>query len=246
MKKALFAFAVNLLFVSLFFCSNLFCTEFNISAGAGGNFGGFLTRYKANDKTGEGKMIQNLEQINYGGHVFIDAFYGELTIIFQNGSGSYNEIMSINGVLAPRNGDSWETMLGFCLLGKYPFTHSKKLSYFPLLGIEYQFALSQKRRPDGGLIYDRTNGIQETDKNGNALDISSWNSFWINLGAGMDYNFTRTSFMRVELLYGFRLMTSYERDGLAQTKEIMEKKNLNLGGLTSGPSLRIGLGYKFI
>jgi hypothetical protein len=42
-------------------------------------------------------------------------------------------------------------------------------------------------------------------------------------------------YLRTELLYGFRLMTPYEVDA----------PNPKLAGLTSGPSLKIGLGYRF-
>ena len=136
-------------------------------------------------------------------------------------------------------------MLGLSFLGKYPFNLTEKISLFPLLGIEYQVSISQRRRPSGGFIYDRINGLQEEDKDGQAFEKSIWNSFWINLGVGTDFIIVKGLFVRGELLYGFRLMTPYEKDGLEQTKVIIGDNDPKLAGLTSGPSLRLGVGYRF-
>jgi len=235
-----------LVFISMIvLCGSLWGADFSLSAGAGGLLGGFFTRYTASGSSGSGKMTQKMNQFNFGGLAFFDATYGELAVIIQRGSNTYDEVMSKNGTLVPRTGDGWETMLSFSLLGKYPFTLTKRFTLFPLLGIEYQLALSERRRPNGGLIYDRTDGIEETDNNGKAFDISAWNSFWINLGAGADFSITKGLFARGELLYGFRLMTPYEKDGLEQLKAMLNDNSPKLSGLTSGPSLRLSLGYRF-
>ena len=230
--------------LAVIFCGNLWA-DFSLSAGAGGLLGGFFTRYNASGSSGSGKMTQDVNQLNYGGLVFFDATYGELAVIIQGGSNTYDENMSLSGVLVPRTGDGWETVLGFSLLGKYPFKLTEKFKLFPLLGIEYHVALSQRRRPSGGLIYDRDDSYLELDKDDHLYNISVWNSTWINVGAGTDFSITKSLFVRGELLYGFRLMTPYEKDNLEQLKGILHDNNPSLGGLTSGPSIRFSVGYRF-
>lgn len=240
MKKALFF----IILVSL--CMGLWGVDFSISTGTGGLFGGLFTRYKASSSVSSGEITQNINQLNFGGFAFFDATYGELAVIVQRGSNSYDENMYREGEPVSMTGDGWETMLGFCLLGKYPFTPAERISLFPLLGVEYQFSLSQRRRPDNyNLIYDRTNGTRDQDKDGKAYNISVWNSIWINLGVGMDFSLVKSLFVRGELLYGFRLMTPYEADGLEQMKNALNDNDPKLGGLTSGPSFRLAAGYRF-
>jgi len=238
-----------LLVLSLFICGNLFAADFSLSAGAGGLLGAFFTRYESSSSSGDMSMTQKVDQLNYGALVFFDASYAELSVLIQSGSNSYDEVMVRDDDDGPdfvaRTGDGWETMLGFCLLGKYPFTLTKKLTLFPLLGIEYQIALSEKRRVNQGIIYDRTNGIYEKDANGNSFDISTWNAFWIHVGVGTDIALAKSFFIRSELLYSFRLMTAYESDGLEQMKSMLNDNDPKLSGLTSGPSLRLCAGYRF-
>jgi len=222
----------------------LFAVPFSMSTGAGGLIGGYFTRYKSSSTTGSGRMSMDVNQLNYGGFVFFDATYAEFAVILQGGLNKYNEVVSDGSAFVARAGDGWETMLGLSLLGKYPFTMTNRTKIFPILGADYQISLVQKRRPDGDIVYDRTNGIQEEDKDGNAFDITTWNSIWIHLGAGADYLLAGRIFLRGEFLYSFRLMTAYERDGLAQAKVLLDDNDPKLRGLTSGPSLRLSAGYR--
>jgi len=232
-------------FLVFFLCGGLWGADFSLSMGAGGLVGGFFTRYKATGTAESERMTQQVNQINYGGLVFFDATYAELAIIIQGASNNYNEVMRRNNAMVPRDGNGWETTLGFSLLGKYPFALTERFTIAPLLGIDYQIALMERRRLTGGIVYDRTNGVEEQDKNGKAFNLSTWNSFWINVGAGLDFNITKVFYARGELLYGFRLMTSYESDGLEQMKDLLNDNSPKLTGLTSGPSLRLVVGYRF-
>ena len=40
-------------------------------------------------------------------------------------------------------------------------------------------------------------------------------------------------------------MTKYERGALELTKDMFNSPNPSLSGLTGGPSLKVGLGYRF-
>ena len=232
--------------VAIFFCKDLWAADFSLSTGGGGLIGGLFTRYKSSSTSSSQEMTQEVNQVNFGGLVFFDATYGELVFTYQRGVNNYTEVMasSSQSDFVERAGEGWETMIGIGLLGKYPFSLTDRLKLFPLLGMEYQVARLQRRRQDG-VVYDRADSFMEQDNDGNKFDISTWNSFWIHLGIGADFYVKKDFFLRGELLYSFRLMTSYEKDGLEQLKTISGDNDPKLSGLTSGPSLRLSAGYRF-
>jgi len=248
MKKTLF-----FLFLAGAFCWNLWAADFTLNAGVGGLIGGLFTRYNLKaDGVIDGNRIkvdagQDMDQFNYGGLVFFDATYVEFSITIQNGINNWQQIMDIDGLESntPAKGDGWESMLGFSLLGKYPFRMGERFTLFPLLGVEYQVALVQQRTQPDGYIYDRTDGLREQDKDGNAYKLSDWNSFFINIGCGADFALKGNFFVRGEILYSFRLMTSYETKNLEYMKAMTGDKDPKLTGLTSGPTLRLSAGYRF-
>ena len=223
----------------------VFATEFTLSAGGGGLFGYTFTRYSLE---GEGiKSIQNMDRLNYAGFLFFDATYGELSVLIQGGNGSFSE--NVNDIPALFfSGKGYETSLGFSLLGKYPFGINERITWFPMLGVEYQIALVQRRLPDGeDVVYDRTKGdfSADRDKDNNPYPLHAWNSFWINIGAGLDFTIAGPLFLRSELLFGFRLPTIYEMGALELAKEQMKISDPKLAGLTGSPALKIGIGYRF-
>jgi hypothetical protein len=192
-----------------------------------------------------------MDRFDYGAFLFFDATYGEFSFIFQGGNNSYDETMDYNGNrvtdLYPGNGTGTELSLGFSLMGKYPFTINKNFTWFPLVGIEYQIALLEWRKPDGARVEDRTNGNlpADRDKDDNTYPLSAWNSLWINVGAGVDYALSGPLFLRGELIFGFRLMTPYEKGAMEMTKDMFNSTEPKNSGLTGSPRLRLALGYKF-
>ncbi|MDR0290705.1 MAG: hypothetical protein LBI06_07205 [Treponema sp.] len=233
-----------------------FGAELSFSAGAGGSLGGFFSRYTLSaDGMVDGNQIkvdagQEHNQLDYGFFGFIDATYAEFSFSYQRGSNTWTETFTVAGLDASlfpsASSKGWETVLGFSLLGKYPFQLNEQFSVFPLLGVEYQISLMQRRaRASDGWVYDRANGLWEMDKDGNAYSLRDWNSFWIKLGGGIDVTLFNNIFLRGELLYGFRTMTPYEIKNLDRTKSLSGDPNPKLGGVTNGPSLRISAGYRF-
>jgi len=222
--------------------------DFSLSAGGGGLLGYTFTRYAL--EGGMVKSTQSMDRINYGGGVFFDAAYGEFAVMFQGGNNSYAEKMDYGATsLADSKGRGSEASLGFSLLGKYPFRINEKIAWFPLLGAEYQIALVEKRRPkDGAITYDRAKGylVEDRDKNGKPYPLSAWNSWWIDVGAGVDYNITGRLFLRGELLFGFRLRADYETGALEVVQNPpVNAKDPKLTGLTGGPALKIAAGWRF-
>jgi hypothetical protein len=228
---------------------------FGMSAGGGALVGGLFTRYTL---TGKGMVennpvdldsSQSMNQFTFGGFVFFDATYGEISVAVQGGLNTFSENMSATSGDDFANdskttGTGSEVMLGFTLLGKYPFVLTESLTLFPLFGVEYQVALAQNRKAGSRPEYDRTDGVRESDSNGEPYTLGSFNSFFIDIGAGLDIAPYPALFFRLEVLYSFRLPTGYELDALKKPKKWLDAPNPKLGGLTSGPSLRTAAGYR--
>jgi len=224
-------------------------TDFSIKSGVGGILGGSFTRYtlKANGDTIKINAKQEMDQLNYGIFAFFDATYGVFSIFYQNGVNNFKEPTDIADFASiTSSGKGWESVLGLSLLGKYPFELNERLTVFPMLGVDYRISLKQERSQPDGHIYDRTDGLREYDKDKNAFKLSDWDSWWINLGGGVDFVLKGNLFLRGELLYGFRLMTSYETKNLELMKDKTGDNNPTLGGVTSGPSIKIAIGWQFI
>ena len=245
---------IIILFLS--FTSAIFAADFSLSVGGGGFAGYTFTRYTLAGDDLTGKYVeskQSMDRVNYGGFIFFDATYVELSVIFQAGNNKWAESVKYpnNVYLTEDKGSGKETSIGISLLGKYPFTISEKLKVFPMIGLEYHFALAQKRKVDGDDVeiwYSREKGElkADRDKDDNHYPLSAWNSLWINVGAGLDFYFTRSLFLRSELLFGFRLPTKYEMGALEVVKqEPTNIKDPSMSGLTGTPSLKIALGYQF-
>ena len=225
---------------------------FSLSVGGGGIMGGVFTRYtlRADGSIGDDQFRletnQRMNQFNYGFFAFFDATYATLSVFMQNGVNTWSEPLLIHDFLEEENsGQGWETILGVSLMGRWPFSLSDRLAVFPMLGLDYHISLRQRRTQPDGFIYDRTDGYIEHDKYGNAFRLSDFNSIWINLGGGMDFTLSGNFFVRGELLYGFRLMTSHERKSLDLLQYELNAPSPRLGGLTSGPSLRLSAGWRF-
>jgi hypothetical protein len=240
--KKIFAPLLLAALLLVFLPQNGYAADFSLSAGGGGLIGYTFTRYSL--ESGAITSTQSMDRLNYAGFLFCDATYGEFSIMIQGGNNTYSENMK---PLTDGKGTGSETSLGFSLLGKYPFTLNEKISWFPLFGVEYQIALIQKRHPDGDLVYNRSKGqlAEDQDKDGKAYPLSAWNSLWIDIGAGLDYNITGSLFLRSELLFGFRLPTPYEMGALEVVKKQTNNQNPKIGGLTGSPALKLGIGYRF-
>ena len=240
----------------------VWCNEFAMSLGGGGFIGGHFTRYKLMadgniDVTPQSSAnvkitsLQNMNQLDFGGGLFFDATWAEFGVNIVVGMNSYSDATDAKngGKIVygdEATGTGRETMLGLSLLGKYPFELTQQISIFPLLGIDYRIALQELRQPEGRKLYDRATGIQEQlDSNKERYKLSAWNALFVVMGAGLDYRFHSSWFLRTELLYNIRLMTPWESDGLKKLKEQLSAPDPRLSGLSSGPALKISAGWRF-
>jgi hypothetical protein len=228
-----------------------FGADFSLSSGGGVFLGGLFSRYTLTAQgtsLGDATSRQEMNQFNYGAYLFFDATWVEAAVSIQGGTGNYREEMSAvsQGTVTPyrdEKGAGTEMMAGISLLGKYPFQVTRQFAVFPLAGIEYQIALLEYREPEERSEYDRTDGIREPNSEGGAYQLSAWNSLFIDIGAGVDFRVNPRMFLRAEFLYAFRLMTPFETDALEKVKKMLNAPDPKPAGLTSGPALRVGLGY---
>jgi hypothetical protein len=235
----------------------VFGADFSLSTGGGVFLGGLFTRYTL---TAQGEMVvpvdvlstQEINQINYGGYLFFDAAFAEFSIGLHLGNNNWKENISATNIDtgneeygSAARGTGMELMMDLSLLGKYPFHLGERFIIFPLAGAEYQAALLEYRKQDFHKeMHDRTDGVLEKDANGEAYEVSMWNSLLIVIGAGLDFSLVHRMFLRTEFLYGFRLQTPYEFDALDKVKKMVNAPDPKLGGLTSGPTLRLALGCR--
>ena len=235
-----------ILFLLLPISINVFAQNISLSFGAGGLMGYTFTRYSL--EGGSVSSSQQMDRIDYAGLLFLDAKYAEFSVLLQGGNNNYSENMIFEvASLANAKGKGAEVNIGFSLLGKFPFRLNEKFTWFPMLGIEFQMAQALTRQPDGDLVYDRRDGHlpEDRDKNGDPYPLSAWNSWWIDVGAGLDFFITDKLFLRSALIFGFRLPTAYEMGALEVVKNPpMNVENPKLAGLTGGPSLKIAIGYR--
>jgi hypothetical protein len=155
--------------------------------------------------------------IGGGVFAFVDATFVEAALGFSGGAAPYTYISSTD--------DGSFTALDISLLGKWPFNFGT-FTVFPLLGIDYQIFLSENNAAGASYI--------NTDYN---------NSLWFKAGVGVDYVLTEILYIRGEVLYGVRLSNKYEED--------LKDYYISLGYtdvkilLGHGPTIKIGVGYKF-
>jgi len=232
----------------------IFAADFKLSLGGGGFTGYTFTRYTLSGDDLSGKFVeskQSMDRINYGGFIFFDMTYAELAVIYQSGKNKYAESVQYpdGSFLTNDKGIGKESSIGISLMGKYPFSITEKIKLFPMFGIEYHFALVQKRKPDDkSLWYDRQDGElrADNDKDDKPYRISAWNSIWLNIGLGADFFLTNSLFLRGEFTFGFRMPTTYEMGALEVVKQYPTNiQDPKMGGLTGTPSLKIALGYQF-
>jgi opacity protein-like surface antigen len=221
-KKSLVVFIIAALAAS-----GIFAQEQNqgqpkglLSAGAGaligGDFGGGI-------KAGDYKV--ETPYFGGGGFLFLDATYAELTFGILAGGGK----MKIPDMMGGDQ-DSTITNLNIGLLGKYPFAINKKLSIFPLLGIDYQITVSKKI--DG----------EEYEHDGDKSP-GDFSALWFKFGVGTDFDITSNLYLRGEFLYGLRLANKAEKD----MKDGFEDDGASdvKTRLGHGLDFKIAVGYRF-
>jgi hypothetical protein len=159
-----------------------------------------------------------------GAYIFFDAAYVEAFISFSGGGGKWesgNVSISDTTILP----DMSRSYMNIGVFAKYPVAVGS-IKMFPLLGIDYEMALSVKLNADG---YEYP--FDGNDKHPAASDI---NALWFKFGGGADAALSQRLYLRAELLYGFRGTNKFEDD-----KSVDNSANVKTAG---GLTVRVGMG----
>jgi hypothetical protein len=199
-----------LVLAALVAAGGVFAQNIALSAGGGGLIGGDF----GGGVEASGTKIET-PYFGGGGFAFFDATYAELSLAISGNGGKFKTSGSGDVDFSLVN-------LNIGLLGKYPFAINDTLSFFPLLGIDYQVTLSAKQ------------GDNEVDEPGD------FSALWIKFGGGVDYSITESLYLRLDALYGIRLANKFEND-MKDNIPGADVKPLLGHGLT----VKVGVGYKF-
>ena len=202
--------------------------KFWISVGAGGFFAG---DFGGGIKWDCGEELA-MPHSGGGGYIFVDAVYAEIFAGYATSGGSWRSADATDQDDLP-NARRAHAHGG--LFVKYPFTVNI-LSFFPLLGAEYEYSHTAKLR------YDDANDYVFDGKSGRpAAKLLS--AIWVKFGGGADVDMGRRMYMRAELLYGFRRANKYEEERVEaeKTKTGENVKTISGNGLT----FKAGIGVKF-
>jgi hypothetical protein len=195
-----------------------------LSVGAGGlfagDFGGGVS-WKSGDKIA-------MPYMGVGGYLFFDAVYAEA---FAGGFMGGGKWASDNAKQAhPLPDDAQRMSLNIGAFGKYPFDLGS-IKVFPLLGLDYEMAVSAKLNLANGGEYYFNGGNGRHAAN----DLSA---LWVKFGGGADFALGQTLYLRGELLYGVRMANNAENEDAS-----IRPNGTTLPG--HGLTLKVGAGVKF-
>jgi hypothetical protein len=241
MKKALAFIVVTVVVGTAAFA----IPAFGVSVGAGGfitkAFGGGLD--VSGDIPGGLSISGNatLPSWGGGGFVFLDATFVEVGIGFSSNSGS-TELGGDLSTFAQSSGLDTSakfsyTALDFSVVVKYPFKVGP-VALFPMAGVNYKYVLSAKDDDGGPWKHPMGNGVEE-------LAADKLSAFGLLFGAGLDFHIIPAFYLRGEILYNIRFANKFEKD----TKKAFKDES---GGFVTaktklghGPTIKLGIGYKF-
>jgi hypothetical protein len=259
LKKRLFLFLIAFFVLQ---AAVFALPDFTLSAGGGGLFGTHWKSAKVKDEYKEysGPMSGlagfpvptadtteamkmgyfDTDELSVGGGIwaFFDATYVEADVALLFTTITQTVKMPNEPMLQLAGEEKYSytvTHLNFALLGKYPFTLNRQWTLFPLLGIDGQIALHDK---DDRLEKDLKKPKEQLPNYDPPNLADFWNCLWIKAGVGADFNLSETLYIRGEFLYGVKLNSKNDSDNAKYWAE-------QAGGVSNGPSLKIGLGYRF-
>jgi hypothetical protein len=182
---------------------------------------------------------QTTKEFNYGGFIFFDAKYVEFVITIAGGPADLDvenpPALSGGGTEASYSKNS--VNLGFSVLGKYPFQLGP-VTLFPLAGIDYIVYLTGTYPIDETEMPPSSQNVTGVHRN----VAGDFNTLWFKFGGGVDVPIKEKLFVRIEALYGFGLENKFQKNGEKAAEAYSGKVDW---GWVNGPTIRVGLGYRF-
>ena len=196
--------------------------QVQMSAGGGLVFNGGRLGGVSSDKDFMGE-----NHIGFGGFLFFDATYAELSLGFTGGP--TNAVVVFDGDKETEKSGSM-TGLDIGLLGRYPIEVGS-LTVAPLLGLAYNLVIGMKDA-DGEKI--------ESDGD---FKVSDSSNLRLQLGVGTDLSINDNLYVRIQGLGHYRLPSKSYTDSAKFMKDLGDDKAKAAGGL--GGTFTLALGYKF-
>jgi len=184
MKKVLCILAVLALSIGI-----VSAQEFKLSAGGGLGLESQNIGSKYSISAEETEFITSSTFLSFG--VFFDATYALLTVEYaaQLGKSRAKSIATKpNSITVETDSELNLGYLDIGLVGKYPFTLSKEINIFPLLGFEYDINVAMKDK--NNLSAERKADLDE---------------FYLLLGVGADFYLSKNLYLRPIVDFGINL-----------------------------------------
>ena len=228
LKKSLLILAL-LIFIS----GGIFALpKFTVSAGIGtyftSDFGGGLEFQYDKPPYGAVKFSITESYFGGGGFLFLDVTYIEISAGFFYVPGKMNIKSYEEGIGIDFQGFGIDSSIFL----KYPFIINDRAAVFPLLGICYRAFISTEVKTEGS---DTESRLMESIFDG-------LNVIWFKAGAGFDYSFGGSVFLRAEFLYGIRYLNGFESDILDYFKMMGTVGEKTLPG--HGLEVKLAIGFR--
>ncbi|HPQ01538.1 MAG TPA: autotransporter outer membrane beta-barrel domain-containing protein [Termitinemataceae bacterium] len=166
----------------------LFAQEVKMSVGLTGGFSPVSIKYE--DPSGSMEMTDNAVSVG----AFFDATYVQLSVGYAFTVAKSKAKMTVGSSSLESEGEVQANWMDIQALGKYPFKVVENIEVFPLVGIEYWYALSRKTSsgttPEDSLKY-----------------LRDW---YLLFGAGVDIGVAKNIYIRPSVLYGINLTAKDE------------------------------------
>jgi len=193
-----------------------------ISAGAGAVFPGGLG---GGVRWGNGEEIA-MPYAGVGAYLYVDAGYIEVMAGYYAAGGKWESANTDPNNLP----DIQRACLQLGALIKYPFGVGRT-RYFPIIGAVYDLSVSGTMQfPDGEhYVFNGKDG---------RLGTNALSALWVQLGGGVDFDMSKSVYIRSEFLYGIRTSNANEQDVASSAGD----GQTTLG---HGWTLKIGVGARF-
>ncbi|MDR2660187.1 MAG: hypothetical protein LBC27_09430 [Spirochaetaceae bacterium] len=163
-----------------------------------------------------------------GGFAFFDVRYLELLLAYTMGDSMFAE-KNNRGKVTYNSPGSFST-INIGLLLKLPF-EAGPAQIYPLAGIDYQIFLSRTGKLLGVGVDDSPD-----------IELSDLNSLWFDFGFGVDFGISESFFIRVEALYGLRLINKYD-EYIVDSAPVSDSTGLIQ--VAHGPTFKLAAGFSF-
>jgi len=161
----------------------------------------------------------------FGAYLFADAMYAEVFFGYSSGGGNWESTNTDHDNL-PKMERSY---LHIGVTMKYPFG-AGWVKFSPLIGLDYDLSI-------GGTIKHADNDNYVFNGKNERLGSNAFSAMWVRIGGGLDFDVSRSVYLRSEFLYGMRTANDWEHDAAS------DGSGQTMAG--HGFTLKMGAGIRF-